>query len=173
MSFQPTKVAHWYDAIIDWIIAHPGRPIVEAADALGRHPVYLQTLMRSDMLKQRLARRRQEMRRAIDEEIAFHVGQTANRAIGLLDQKLKEDGHKLPAAFLLDTTKTLLDSMGFSPERVGSPAPGTVNVTINTVTPDVLTSAREKMKIMESGPRRELEASLSCIKAPSEVSDAA
>jgi len=78
------------------------------------------------------------------------VGQTALAAVGLLRERLTENTSKLPTVTVLESSRMLLDALGFTPQRVGTPLPGMqVNVQVNTVPASVLSSAREKLRAIE------------------------
>lgn len=129
----------WYDAIIDWRLANPGRPEYECAHAFGVSPNYLSLIVNSDMFKARWEQRRQEHSEQLGTSVQQKLLGALDASLDIIQEHLHTKRTAIPFQQLSDfSNKTL--------ERLGYGAPKTPGVIINnnqTAAPAVTVSAQD------------------------------
>lgn len=144
-----------YDAIIDYMFAHPDCNIRDVAEALQRKPSTVSLVVRSDLFRARWAQRREKF----VEDLNFRL---ASKMTGVLEQSLQrtkealETRPNIPLPVLDQVNKTLLDRLGYEPSPRGAPqvvvqnhnAP--VAQAAAAASPDAVKRAREYLAILEA-----------------------
>lgn len=154
-GWKPTKAMTWYDAIIDDMFAHPGTSLKETAARLGRSPVTVGLIVRSDLFKARYAQRREAFASELDMRLAGKLAKVAETALDLTQEVLNKKRDSVPLPLLNEITKGALDRLGYGPSR--SESAQTVSVTVNNqqavsaqVSPDALARARENLRLLQT-----------------------
>jgi hypothetical protein len=124
----------YYSAIIDWMVANPGRPLRECAQYIGRTQTTLSIIINSDMFKAALAQRKAEFQNMHDIGLIQKTTRVANAGLDAILDSLEKRRDKIPLADLNTVTEGALSRLGYGTK----PAAGvTVNVgtTTNVVLP--------------------------------------
>ena len=156
-AWQPQKAMYWYDSIIDWMFAHPGGAIKECAADLGRSPVTIGLIVRSDLFKARYAARRARFNEELDSRLVGKLAKVAEVGLDLTLEVLEKKRDSIPLPLLNDITKSAMDRLGYGPAQTSSPAV-VINNTANaqvaalpeTVTAGALERARENLRKLNS-----------------------
>jgi hypothetical protein len=156
----------WYTALADWLIAHPEGSYKEAGAALGRSPVTIGLIARSDLFKAYLSNRQARISESLDTSISIKNSRVADKALDLVLEKLDEDAAKI-------NLQTANEIAGAALTRLGYGASGAaVNLSVanngggNTyvaVSPEVLSEAQARIR---AGEHKRLERSADHVAAP-------
>lgn len=133
-SVQRKRMLWYYSAIIDWMVANPGRPLRECAQYIGRTQTTLSIIINSDMFKAALAQRKAEFQNMHDIGLIQKTTRVANAGLDAILDSLEKRRDKIPLADLNTVTEGALSRLGYGTK----PAAGvTVNVgtTTNVVLP--------------------------------------
>lgn len=127
----------WYDAIIDWRLANPGRPEYECAHALGCGVNYLSLIVNTDMFKARWEQRRSEFSDQIGMSVQQKLLRNLDTTLDIIHEQLTTKRTAIP---FRDTTKLMDDTLqrlGYGVPRsgvqvnVGAAPGGTTQVAVN------------------------------------------
>lgn len=151
---QNIKFRFWHETLIDLMLQHPEWSNIQLAQAVGKTPVTIGYVTRSDMFRARFELRRQEHSERISYSI---IAKTQGIAIDALDQlkdKLADNAvsKKISARDLGEIAAEALDRIGLGPK----PADIHVNTTVQqnnttvTVSGEALLRARQKLRNNES-----------------------
>jgi hypothetical protein len=152
MAWQPKKLNATHQAILDILIEEPGLSHHSIGERLGRTPVGIGIIIRSDCFQAAYHERLSSRRKTADQVFAKKLEGVADKAIGAIEERLQFPG-SIPFASLLDTAKMALDYTGRGPKSEN----GGVSLTVNnnagfiTVAPDVLRQAKERILNNETG----------------------
>lgn len=146
--YRQRKYAYWYDSIIEWMLANPKGSLKDCAAALGRTPQTLYLVTNSDVFKLRYEQRRKEHFESLSQGILLRTARVAERSLEILEQRLENEPEKISTKAILETANSTLERLGY-----GAPAPAQTNISVNaqpqvavTVSPDILSDAREQMR---------------------------
>ena len=144
------KFRFWYDNVIDWMLANPGRSITECAKAVNRAPSTLYIVSNSDLFRTRFAQRRAEINSQMADEISDAVTGVALSGMRELQKRITENAAKIPPGLLNEVATTALTRLGYGVPALNSPMANTqVNVNMQ-IAPDVLREAQEKMRSLQT-----------------------
>lgn len=146
------KYAYWYDSIIEWMLANPRGSLKDCAAALGRAPQTLYIVTNSDVFKLRYEQRRREHFESLSQGILLRTARVAEKSLEILEDRLENSPEKLSTKQILDTANSTLERLGY-----GTPAAPQTTVNVHaqpqvsvTVSPDILSDAREKMRQVQA-----------------------
>lgn len=122
------RVTYSHEALINWMVENPDRPLRDAAAYFGYSQGWLSCIIHSDVFQAKLARRQEEVFAQIAQDIPSRLRGAADLALNGLTEKL-ENGNP-DAKFLLDATDKLLHRMGYAPASARNPL-GTAQVVQN------------------------------------------
>lgn len=106
--YQPNKMSHRHDAIMDWMIANPDKTLGECAVEMGYTQPWLSVIVNSDMFQARYRERRDEL----EGVIHFDVKARLMAATSIALDKTMERLHVGPSEqFLQNTTKNLVTTV--------------------------------------------------------------
>lgn len=154
--WQPTKMMFWYDHIIDDMLAHPdasdGKDI---AARLGRSPVTINLVIRSDLFKARYQQRRQAFNEDLNNRIQGKLLKVADAALDHTLTALETKRDAVPLPILTDIADKALTRLGYGVKPAGPSVQ--VNVQQNggpqvvaPVSADALRAARQNLQTLES-----------------------
>ena len=128
---QRPKMLWYYSAIIDWMVANPGKPLRDCAAHVGKTQTTLSIIINSDMFKAALAQRKQEFQLHHDLGIIQKTTQVAHASLDAILASIEKKKDTIP----LDTLREISDS---ALTRLGYGAPSAqqgvvVNLQNNTV----------------------------------------
>lgn len=138
----------WYDAIIDWMLANPGKTQADCAKHFGKHANTISLIVNSDLFRARFAQRRSEMNEDLREEIIHKTAKVAAASLDLMHARLTENAASIPLSLANNIMSTTLERLGFgAPQVAHGPQ---VNVQVNVpVAKEVLEEARGKIRQAE------------------------
>lgn len=122
------RVAYTHEALINWMVENPERPLGDAAAYFGYTQGWLSCIIHSDVFQAKLARRQEAVFAQIAQDIPSRLRGAADLALNGLTEKLEGGGQD--AKFLLDATDKLLHRMGYAPASARNPL-GTPQVVQN------------------------------------------
>ena len=131
---QRTKMMWYYSAIIDWMIANPGRPLSECAKHIGRGQNTLSTIINSDMFKAALAQRKAEFQMRHDLSIIEKTTKVAHASLDAILESIEKKRDKIPLDALREISDSALSRLGYGTTPAANPGV-VVNVQQNVVAP--------------------------------------
>lgn len=132
---QRKKMLWYYSAIIDWMVANPGRPLKECAEHVGRTQATLSVIINSDMFKAALAQRKASFQTHHDLGLIEKTTRVASAGLDAILDTLDKRRDKIPLADLNAVTDGALQRLGYGVK----PQPGVqVNVQNNGGTANVV-----------------------------------
>lgn len=145
-SVQIKSMKPKHEAIIDWLLAHPGRAMRHLAAEMGISQSWLSIVMHSDVFKEAYEERRSAHNQELSKQIIQKQLKVTLKALGKVEQFLGDDD-EVDLKSALDVATQTSKVMGFHP----SPGIGPTVVEertreVRTVEPGVLREARETIK---------------------------
>lgn len=144
----------WHETLIDLMIQHPEWNNTQLAQAVGKGPVTVGYVTRSDMFRARFAERRREHSERISYSIIAQTQGIAQKALKQLDDKLEDNSvqKKISARDLHEIAADALDRIGLGPKPADIVLQTNVqqNNTSITVSSDALLRARQKLRNNEA-----------------------
>lgn len=135
---------YWYVAIIDWMIANPGRPLKDCAAELGRGESTIYMITETDLFRTHFQQRRAAFSQAHDSELRTKMTALANKSMDILTEVLEKKRDTVPVAQLTTIAVSALDRLGYSPNK---PAATGVTVNLPGSNPTLVTSiSREELE---------------------------
>lgn len=136
----------WYDAIIDWMLVNPDKPLKQCAKDLGRGEDTIYTITSSDIFRARLAERRQDFNDRLAMSLGDAAGGVAVAAMMELKKRIVDNPAKIPTVVLNDIANKTMERLGYGTAPV-APAVQVNNIT-NTVSvsSDALKEAKAAMR---------------------------
>jgi len=148
------NISYSHEALINWLLVNPDRPLRDAAAYFGYTQSWLSTIIHSDVFQAKLHRRQQDVFAQVAQTIPSKLGTAVNIALDRITEKLEgcED-----QKYLLDVTDKLLHRMGYAPAAARNPVGAPVvqtNTQINnfTVSASDLGAARAMAQAMQPAP---------------------
>lgn len=125
----------WWDTLVDWIIAHPGKPYREALQENGG-PLHIRAstlyaVTTSDLFKAQVAARKREISTSIDIGIHERTAKIAVLGLDLIHKVMENKRDQLPVETLLDATNSALDRLGYGAKAPAGGPSVQVNVQQN------------------------------------------
>lgn len=114
-----TRMMWYFDAIIDWMIANPGRPLHECATHIGRTPSTLSMIINSDIFKAALAERKANFQTHHDFGIIEKTTRVAHASLDAILDTLEKKRDKIPLGQLKEVSDSALQRLGYG---IGGPA---------------------------------------------------
>ena len=144
------KFHFWYDHVIDWMLANPGRSVAECASTVKRSASTLYIVTNSDIFRTRFAQRRAEINSQMADEISDAVTGVALSGMRELQKRITENPAKIPTGLLSEVAGSALTRLGYGVAPVGTPGNNTqVNVNVQ-VAPSILREAQERMRASQT-----------------------
>lgn len=160
-KFNPRTISWWHEALADWMLLNPDKPMKDAAQVFDVTPTYVYMLKNSDSFKAYWKKRREAFVARVDassEEILGSLrdklGALAETAVDALQARMEQAvqagaASNIPLAEVRETADMALKKLGYGAPT--APAGGN-NLTINIANPDLLAAARAKMQAMFNPP---------------------
>lgn len=154
-SHIPSKAMPWYEAVIDDMLSHPGTSIKDTAARLGRSPVTVGYVMKSDLFKTLYAQRREQYNEELDQRLVGKLAKVAELSLDLTLEQLEKKRTAIPLPLLHDISSKSLERLGYGVKPSGGPAVQ-VNVQQNSpqvaapVSAEALQSARQSLRTIEA-----------------------
>lgn len=142
--------SYWYDSIIDWLLANPGRTQRECAKYFNKSEPTMRMLLQSDMFKSRFETRRREMSEQISKEIVEETSTLALSALREVNKRIRDNPAAIPTGQVAEIANSALDRLGYGQKTMPSvvnSSPVVVNVTVPAT---VLNEARQSMRELHS-----------------------
>ena len=117
--YHRTKMMWYFNAIIDWMIANPGRPLSELAAHIGRAQSTLSSIINSDMFKAHYAARRAEFESEHDFGIITKVTKVANASLDAMLVVLEKKKDQVPLPQLVAISDSALSRLGYGVKPQG------------------------------------------------------
>jgi hypothetical protein len=153
------KLNHRHEAIINWLLANPEKNLGDCAKAFGYTQPWLSQVIHSDMFQALYRQRATELGGLVVHDIRTKLNGLAVAAVAH-SQLLIESGNA-SQDFVLETTKNVLDRLGYAPPARGAGVPqsgsGGTQITIN-VTAEELVAARSRAQEKRFGASATIEA---------------
>lgn len=127
-SIQRRKMLWYYSAIIDWMIANPGRPLSECAAHVGKAQTTLSIIINSDMFKAALAQRKAEFQARHDFGLIEKTTRIAHASLDAILTTLDKKKDAVPLEMLNTISESALGRLGYSAKPLTAPGGVTVNV---------------------------------------------
>lgn len=129
-------------ALIDFLLDNPTLQLYEVADHFKMSHSGFYRIHASDVFQQALADRRSARQDYADYRVTMKLDRVVEKSLSKLEEVL--DAEPTPG-FVLKATEILLTQRGTGPaKQVHVPANSNVNVTLNTVSSEVLAAAQQK-----------------------------
>jgi hypothetical protein len=149
---EPRSFRWWYDSLIDWMIAHPGGSMEDAAKDLGRSAVWLRIVANSDSFQAQYQARRGQLSDAVNQRLANKLTKAAELSLDCIIDRLEQKQDKVPLPTLLDLQEKSLNRLGYGTNSAIPMAQQVVQNQQNnyfTVDKDTLVAARERIRAAE------------------------
>jgi len=149
---EPRSFRWWYDSLIDWMIAHPGGSMEDAAKDLGRSAVWLRIVANSDSFQAQYQARRGQLSDAVNQRLASKLTKAAELSLDCIIDRLEQKQDKVPLPTLLDLQEKSLNRLGYGTNSSTPMAQQVVQNQQNnyfTVDKDTLVAARERIRVAE------------------------
>ena len=98
-------LSHTHEAVMNWMLMNPDKPLRACADHFGYTQSWLSTLIHSDIFQAKLAERQEGIRARIADSIPQKMRMAVDVGLEKLATKLEETED---ADFILDATDKLL-----------------------------------------------------------------
>lgn len=146
----PAKVTPTYEAIMDWMIMNPGRPMKELADAFGYSQAWLSSIINSSCFQARMAEKRGEITALVALDLPQKISSAAHMAVDRMTEHMERNPDP---QFALEVAKLTFPALGYGAKHGGI----TINqqgATVQQVfaTPAELAEARALMAAPSSLP---------------------
>jgi hypothetical protein len=146
MALELAKLNHRHEALIDWMLTNPDRPLKFAAEDLGYTVSYIYAIRCSDMFKAAYEERRQAVNGALHMELVDKLSQATDTWLEKVTEKIR--GPIVSERFLGEVGKTLLAARyGGGTPTGGAAAPSTAI----QVQGNLIVQARERAATLSQG----------------------
>lgn len=137
----------WYDGIIDWMIANPGKKLYECAEHFGKGASTISLIVNSDAFKMRLAERRKEFEHIHDAAIIGKTTEVALKALDVMLDQLDKKRDKIPLKDANEIANTALQRLGYGakPSTVVNVGNG-AGATVVQVSRETLEASRKSIR---------------------------
>lgn len=139
------KLSHRHEAIIQWMIHNPDRPLQECAAYFGVGATWLSCIIHSDAFQERLAQQQEKVFSETTLHLKKKLEATAHVGVEKLGQYIAESSDP---KFVAEATDKILHRLGYAPSQGARSHAGPTNIQNNTVVmadPAQLAQARELM----------------------------
>lgn len=152
---QVQSVNYRHEAIIDWMLLNYDKTLGQCANDLGYTQGWLSVVTNSDAFRAEYNRRRSVHNEELGEKARSKLLNIANKALDQLEDYIDGEEEKDPR-FILDTADKTLNRYGFSPSKGDGMTINGKNVNVNVVDGGLLSEARERIRLVNSGERPRL-----------------
>lgn len=121
------KMRWWYEALADYMIAHPDHRQNDIAAHFNRSPGTISTIINTDAFKAYLRQRRNDYEASLDQEVRGKLMNVASKGLDFLLEGLEKKRDSIPINVLQDVVDKSLRNLGYGAEK-SAPA---VNVNVN------------------------------------------
>lgn len=128
------KISYSHEALINWLLVNPDRPLSDAAAYFGYTQAWLSTIIHSDVFQAKLLLRQNAVFASVAADLPAKLGTAAHIALDRMTEKLTTTDDP---RYLLDATDKLLHRMGYAPAAARNPIAAPViqtNTQINNFT---------------------------------------
>lgn len=138
----------WHDALIDYMLTHPGAPLKEIALEFKRSISHISVIINTDMFKARFAQRRSELNEQLGASVQRKMLGALDLALDVVTDQLNTKRSQIPFKDTSAFVNSTLERLGY-----GSPKASTV-VNVNAPT-QVAISASDLQEARELLRRNE------------------
>lgn len=140
----------WHDAIIDYMLTHPGAPLKELALEFKRSISHISIIINTDMFKARFEQRRQSLNQALGQSVQQKMLGALDLALEVVTEQMKTKRTQLPFKDVAAFTNSTLERLGYgskatAPSVVVNNGPQQV-----TITSSDLEEARQLLRRSEA-----------------------
>lgn len=151
---RPKRFNWWYSAIIDWMVANPGRKLGECARHFDKSQAWLSTVINSDMFKAQLAARKESFQQVHDFGLIEKQTEVANLGFDILIDAMKKKRDAIPIDTLVKISDTAMQRLGYGVKPPAGIPSVQVNLGMNQqvhapVTAEALEAARNRVREVE------------------------
>jgi hypothetical protein len=115
----PQKLTTTHEAILNWLVANPGRSLKEGADLFGYTQSWFSTMVNSDLFQAELAKRQADFRGRLNATLTQRLQTVAHVALDKLATMVEGSEDK---DFVLEVSDKVLHRLGFAPQSNRNPA---------------------------------------------------
>ena len=145
------KMQWWYEALANYMIAHPTISQGELAQHFGRSPITISTVVNTDSFKAYFRQRRAQHSETLDATVRAKLFQLADASLDHMLAALEKKRDSVPMETLQRTSDMALKNLGYGAGapgagvtvNVANQAPATVSVAVSL---DDLERAREALR---------------------------
>lgn len=149
-KYGPRTYQWWWEALVDWMIANPGKPVYHAATEFGKSVNYIYAVTSSDMFKERYNERRAAIAQGLNEQILEKTARVAVKGLDLIHDRLaSQDVSKTKLETLTEVTDSALKALGYGVPRGPSVVVNNNNsaqVIETAASPATLLEARKRIR---------------------------
>lgn len=114
------KKPRWYHtAMIDWMMANPGRPLSELAAHVNRKLPTVSAIVRSDLFQAALAQRKREFSAAQDARVREKLTEVTVSSLDTILKVLETKKDKVPLGELTTLANSTLQRLGYGVPQSG------------------------------------------------------
>ncbi len=150
---RPKRFNWWYSAIIDWMVANPGRRLRDCAEHFDKSQAWLSTVINSDMFKAQLAARKESFQQVHDFGLIEKQTEVANLGFDILIDAMKKKRDAIPIDTLVKISDTAMQRLGYGvkpPVAAPSVQVNLMNQQVHApVTAEALEAARNRVREVE------------------------
>lgn len=150
-SAQIQRISYSHEALINWLLENPDRPLRDAAAYFGYTQSWVSTVIHSDIFQAKLLLRQDAVFGCIAQDIPSRLRAAANIGLDRVTNILETSND---SKLLIDATDKILHRMGYAPAAKAPTVDAQVvnNTQINnfTISASDLTEARELMQTRNS-----------------------
>lgn len=108
-----------HEAIMDWILTNPERPLRDAAEAFGVSQNWISFLVNSDLFSARLRERRAQIEGLIGHTIVDRLKVVAHMGLGSMIDRMERG--VASERMIVDATRMALQSLGYTTPQQPEP----------------------------------------------------
>jgi len=154
--YEIAKISYRHEAIIDWLLANPDRPLIACARELGYTQAWLSVIINSEMFQAAYHARATRYHAEVEASIRDRMLATASLSLEATAERISRGDAS--ERLLTDTNKNVLQMLGYGASREPGNGGGGQHVHFHQTNVDAKTilEARERAAKRHLGNSREL-----------------
>lgn len=146
-----------HDAIIDYMLLHPGKRMIDIAEHFGVSPAYLSTLRHSDNFSRELDARRARIAEKVEETTVARIRGLADSSLDIQRRRIESDPN-IPIGEVRESCKMALEALGYSRSSSEGERRSMTNIQINISKEDLeIARSRIRSRSLRDGEEVEVE----------------
>lgn len=151
-SLYITRITPNHEAIVNWEILHPGGTMIECGAEIGLSDNHISIVRNSDIFKDYRQRRLRKHHQNISRSVIEKTELLACTSLDVLEERINSERAKIEIDSVLSTAEMALKALGFGNGPSGNSAAAGANLTVVVgASPEMLQSARERMRLQGKG----------------------